>query len=253
MIQNSWTIWHNLIFTSWILFENRSTKNENWIRLSFLQQKIVLYTCIVSAGKYFLARHSTGPPSHRMELTTVRIKDYSPENETYSPFAAPSPALIPWRGGALGALGAFASVYSSIGAVCEGNTDTISARQVSVGLISGEPNNFLWGPKTHRNQPGDGAAWIGAFNSRCDLVTWVWRWPSVRALKFCQKFSANHWAESKTYLAGMKIFRFLPEFLFENSKSWVLNSKKSFRPAASNIGLRPMFRFPNSSPFSCLI
>ena len=54
-------------------------------------------------------------------------------------------------------------------------------------------------------------------------------------------------------LAGMKIFRFLPEFRFEHSESWVLNSKKSFRPAASNIGLRPMFRFPNSSPFSCLI
>ena len=51
--------------------------------------------------------------------------------------------------------------------------------------------------------------------------------------------------------SGMKI-RFLPEFRFENSKSWVLNSKKLFRPAASNIGLRPMFRFPNSSPFSYL-
>ena len=63
--------------------------------------------------------------------------------------AAPSPALIPW--GAFGALAAFASVYSSIGAVCEGNTETISARQVSVGLISGG------GGKTHRNQPDDGA------------------------------------------------------------------------------------------------
>ena len=52
---------------------------------------------------------------------------------------------------------------------------------------------------------------------------------------------------------GMKIFRFLPEFRFENSKSWVLNSKKSFRPAASNIGFRPIFRFPKSSPFSCLV
>ena len=40
-------------------------------------------------------------------------------------------------GGPLGALGVFASVYSSIGGVCEGNTDTISARQVSVGMISG--------------------------------------------------------------------------------------------------------------------
>ena len=53
------------------------------------------------------------------------------------------------------------------------------------------------------------------------------------------------------FLPGMKIFRFLPKFRFENSESWVLNSKKSFRPAASKIG-RPMFRFPNSSPFSCL-
>ena len=47
-------------------------------------------------------------------------------------------------------------LYSSIGAVCEGNTDTIIARQVSVGLISGGLNNFLGG-KTYRDRPGDGA------------------------------------------------------------------------------------------------
>ena len=52
---------------------------------------------------------------------------------------APSLALISW--GAFEPLGAFASVYSSIGAVCEGNTDTISSRQVSVGLISGGPRH----------------------------------------------------------------------------------------------------------------
>ena len=45
--------------------------------------------------------------------------------------------------GPFGALGAFASVYSSIGVVCEGNTDTISARQVSVILISGGATIFL--------------------------------------------------------------------------------------------------------------
>ena len=44
-------------------------------------------------------------------------------------------------------LGAFASVYSSIGAVCEGNTDTISARQVSVGLISDGGQQFSWGAR----------------------------------------------------------------------------------------------------------
>ena len=61
----------------------------------------------------------------------------------------------PWfSGGPFGALGVFASVYSSIGAVCE---DTISARQVSVGLISGGPTIFGGGGKTHRNQTGDGA------------------------------------------------------------------------------------------------
>ena len=53
--------------------------------------------------------------------------------------------------GPFGALGAFASVYSSIGVVCEGNTDTISARQVSVGLISGGGNNFRRGRPPETN------------------------------------------------------------------------------------------------------
>ena len=47
-------------------------------------------------------------------------------------------------------------LYSSIGAVCEDNTDTISARQVAVGLISGGATIF-WGAQTHSNQPGNGA------------------------------------------------------------------------------------------------
>ena len=57
-------------------------------------------------------------------------------------------------------MGAFASVYSSIGAVCEGNTDTISARHVSVGLISGGPNNFRGVEQDPRNQLVSGLAAI---------------------------------------------------------------------------------------------
>ena len=66
---------------------------------------------------------------------------------------APSPALIPWGG-----WGWESRLCSSIGAECEGNTDNISAREVSVGLISGVQQFSGGGPKTHRNQPGDGAA-----------------------------------------------------------------------------------------------
>ena len=70
------------------------------------------------------------------QTETITDKTFSGELKP-----APSPAMIPW-GGAFGALGVFASVYSSIGAVCEGNTDTISAKQVSVGLISGGQQFF---------------------------------------------------------------------------------------------------------------
>ena len=53
--------------------------------------------------------------------------------------AAPSLALIPWAA----IRGPEGIGFDSIGAVCEGNTDIISARQISVGLIFGGGNNFL--------------------------------------------------------------------------------------------------------------
>ena len=64
--------------------------------------------------------------------------------------AAPGPLTSPDSlEGAFGALGAFALVYSSIGAIREDNTDTISARQVSVGLICGG-QQFFGAGCTHR-------------------------------------------------------------------------------------------------------
>ena len=96
--------------------------------------------------------------------------------------------------GPFGALEAFASVYSSIGALCEGN-DTINARQVSVGLISGRPNNFPEGPKTHKNQPGDGAATTPIFRAG---------YASQRLLNddlFCALFLLLHFVH--VYFRGM--------------------------------------------------
>ena len=52
------------------------------------------------------------------------------------------PVTSPDSLGAIRGPGGHSLRYSSIGAVCEGNTDTISARQVSVGLISGWAQQF---------------------------------------------------------------------------------------------------------------
>ena len=83
---------------------------------------------------------------NRIEIAPLPNSRRNPEIQPlshYGPITSPDSLEASFR-----ALGAFASVYSSIGAVCEGNTDTIIARQVSVG-----PTIF-WGAQVPQEPTG---------------------------------------------------------------------------------------------------